>query len=462
MTTPSRIAPAQHLQLASLPLDRVFPDPNQDRKHFDPDELQDLADSLRAQGLLQPITVRISGADRYEIIGGERRWRAAQLAGMTHIDAVVRLDVQPGQQHALQLIENLQRADLTLPEQMAGVGRLVDDIGLAAAVEALGKGKKDKTWVSRVANLRTLWAPARALVESGHITSPDLAHELHKLASMGDDGRKAADTLVGYFTNPPAHRLHTPTREEVRGAIKLQADIRSARQSAEQEKADKAKREIATDNQRGYDSTADDAPATRAKPGIDKAAEVRAQAQRIAADEAERAERAQAREEKRDQRERLLAACLGFTRLDNQGKATYLWDDAEVELHLDAREHGSDVTYSLTLDGLSALDVERLAAHLSQRRATPSASLPAGVNEADLAPVREFLRLHTRPCPGAHIRASWLQDQFAEWRAQQGQEAIPRPRVAALIEACGVATKRLETGKTYRDITPAGTAQNGD
>lgn len=453
MTDSAYIEP--HSRLADIPLALIEPDPTQDRKHFDSDALADLAASIRSQGITQPITVRAIAGGVFRIQTGERRWRAAKIAGLGSIPAII--DSAPrseAQLHAIQLIENLQRADLSLSEQMAGVGRLVDDIGLAAAVEALGK---EKTWVSRVSNLRQIWAPARELVESGHISSPDLAHELHKLASMGDEGQKAATTLVGYFTHPPQHRLHSPTREEVRSAIRVQTEVRQARAAAAQEKAAKAKQEVAADNQRGYESTAGDTPTPARAPGIDKAAEVCAQAKRIAADEAEREERARQREEKRDQRERLLAACLGFTRIEDGDTHTYLWDDAEIDLQLEAREHAGEVTYTLTLDGLCALDVERLAEHLSQRRAAthaPAASLPPGITEADLAPVQAFLRLHTRASPGAHIRASWLQDQFAEWRKAEGQPAIPRARVAALIEASGVATKRLETGKTYRDIEP--------
>lgn len=136
----------------------------QPRSQIDEGAIEALADSIRSQGLIQPILARPIGPDRYEIIAGERRWRAAQKAGLKEVPVLVR-DVPDEAALAMALIENIQREDLNAIEEAAGIQRLIDDFGMThqSAADAVGRSR------SAVSNLlRLLQLPAtirRMLVE---------------------------------------------------------------------------------------------------------------------------------------------------------------------------------------------------------------------------------------------------------------------------------------------------------
>jgi len=129
-------------ELVELAIDLLQPGAHQPRRNFDPEQLESLADSIRAQGVVQPIVVRPAGADRYEIIAGERRWRAAKLAGLTHIPVVVRVLDERGAM-AVALVENIQRADLNALEEAEALHKLIAECGLTheACAEAIGKSR---------------------------------------------------------------------------------------------------------------------------------------------------------------------------------------------------------------------------------------------------------------------------------------------------------------------------------
>ena len=110
---------------ATLPVGAIRPGKYQPRTHMDEKALNELAASIRAQGLMQPLLVRPVGRDQYELIAGERRWRAAQLAGLTEVPVLVR-DVPDNAALAMALIENIQREDLNPIEEAAGLQRGVD------------------------------------------------------------------------------------------------------------------------------------------------------------------------------------------------------------------------------------------------------------------------------------------------------------------------------------------------
>src|SRR5262249_46478861 len=110
--------------LKQIELDRIQPGKYQPRKHFDDEPLAELAASIKAQGLIQPIVVRAIAANRYEIIAGERRWRAAQIAGLKEIPALVR-EVADQAVVAMALIENIQREELTPLEEAQAFQRLI-------------------------------------------------------------------------------------------------------------------------------------------------------------------------------------------------------------------------------------------------------------------------------------------------------------------------------------------------
>jgi len=137
-----------------IAVDRLQPGAHQPRRHFDEDALAELASSIAAQGVVQPIVVRAIGADRYEIVAGERRWRAAQRAGLQAIPAVVRTLDDRGAM-AVALVENIQRADLNPLEEAQALKRLLDECNLTheQVAEAVGRSRAGVTNLLRLMEL---------------------------------------------------------------------------------------------------------------------------------------------------------------------------------------------------------------------------------------------------------------------------------------------------------------------
>lgn len=154
--------------VSTLPLREIEPDPAQPRKYFAESALAELAASIQEHGMLQPIAVRPRAAGGYTIIAGERRWRAARLAGLAEVPVVIR-DVSDEQAMELALVENLQREDLDPVEQAAGIRELMDRCGLTQeqAAEKLGKSRPA---VANSLRLLNLPADALELLKSGGIT----------------------------------------------------------------------------------------------------------------------------------------------------------------------------------------------------------------------------------------------------------------------------------------------------
>lgn len=149
-------------QLRDVALELIHPSPFQPRTHFDEDALRSLADSIRAQGLIQPVVLRRRSGE-YELIAGERRWRAAQLAGLQHIPAIVR-DIDDHQAAALALIENLQREDLDPIEQAEAMRRLIKEFDMThqQVADILGVSRPV---VSNALRLLDLADPVRHLLQ---------------------------------------------------------------------------------------------------------------------------------------------------------------------------------------------------------------------------------------------------------------------------------------------------------
>ena len=172
--------------LRTLPIDALAPGKYQPRRHMDPAKLGELSESIRAQGVIQPIVVRQLPDRTYEIIAGERRWRASKEAGLAEIPVVVR-EVDDRTVVAMALIENIQREDLNPLEEAQALQRLIDEFDLthAAAAEAVGRSRAA---VSNLLRLLELPPAIRALVEArrlemGHARalltlSPELASKL--------------------------------------------------------------------------------------------------------------------------------------------------------------------------------------------------------------------------------------------------------------------------------------------
>ncbi len=222
--------------LHHLPIDALTAGKYQPRKHWDEHKLEELAESIKAQGVIQPIVVREvgRGADgrgsrTYEIIAGERRWRASQLAGLTEIPVVVR-EVDDRTVIAMSLIENIQREDLNPLEEAQALQRLIDEFDLthAQAAEAVGRSRAA---VSNLLRLLELPTAIRALVEArrlemGHARalltlSPELATRLAADAaehgwSVREVEHRAQQFAIGRV---PEGKRPRPTR------AKPQADI---------------------------------------------------------------------------------------------------------------------------------------------------------------------------------------------------------------------------------------------
>jgi ParB family chromosome partitioning protein len=145
---------AGHDTLRTLKLDQLQPGKYQPRTQMDQDSLQQLADSIRAQGIMQPILVRPVSAEKFEIIAGERRWRAAQLAGLGEVPVLVR-KIADEAALAMSLIENIQREDLNPLEEATGIRRLIDEFQMThqLAAEAVGRSRVAVTNLLRLLNL---------------------------------------------------------------------------------------------------------------------------------------------------------------------------------------------------------------------------------------------------------------------------------------------------------------------
>ena len=153
--------------LRELPLDVISPGPYQPRSIFDTDRLEDLAESIRHQGVIQPVVVRLSGDKQYELIAGERRWRAAQMAGMEKIPAIIR-DVPDEVAVAMSLVENIQRENLNPIEEAVALRRLVDEFQMThqEAGDAVGRSRSA---VSNLLRLLELSQDVRELVDARHL-----------------------------------------------------------------------------------------------------------------------------------------------------------------------------------------------------------------------------------------------------------------------------------------------------
>lgn len=154
---------------STLPLSQIESCRNQPRKSFDQEKLEELAESIRQHGVIQPLTVRKLSSGYYQIIAGERRWRAARLAGLTEIPAVV-IEADDKLAMELAMIENLQREDLNPMEEAQGFRALVENYGMTQEQAAASVGKS-RSAVANSMRLLALEEPLRVLVEDGKLTA---------------------------------------------------------------------------------------------------------------------------------------------------------------------------------------------------------------------------------------------------------------------------------------------------
>ncbi len=177
--------------LMTLPVNRIRPGKYQPRTRMDEEALAELAASIKSQGLIQPVLVRPVERDRYELIAGERRWRAAQMAGLDHVPALVR-EVPDEAALAMALIENIQRENLNAMEEAAGLQRLVQEFKMThqQAADAVGRSRSAATNLLRLLNLAK---PVQSMVMEGVL---EMGHARALLALDGARQVEAANRTI--------------------------------------------------------------------------------------------------------------------------------------------------------------------------------------------------------------------------------------------------------------------------
>lgn len=153
----------------SLPIHKVEPNPDQPRRDFDEEELEALSESIAIHGIIQPLTVRLMATGYYQIIAGERRWRAARMAGLDEIPVVV-VEADDKRAMELALIENLQRQDLNPVEEAMGYQSLMEEYGMTQE-EAAGRVGKSRPAVANSLRLLTLNPNVLQMVRNGELTA---------------------------------------------------------------------------------------------------------------------------------------------------------------------------------------------------------------------------------------------------------------------------------------------------
>jgi ParB family chromosome partitioning protein len=155
--------------LRHVPIEFLHPNPNNPRKHFTDSDLEDLTTSIREKGLLQPLVVRQRGSGEYEIVAGERRWRAAQRAGIHEVPVLIR-DLSDGEALEIALIENIQRADLNALEEARAYQQLIDQFNYTQQQLAESVGKS-RSHIANTIRLLTLPESVRRHIENGALTA---------------------------------------------------------------------------------------------------------------------------------------------------------------------------------------------------------------------------------------------------------------------------------------------------
>ena len=218
----------------TLRVDYLQPGKYQPRTHMDQDSLNELAASIKAQGVMQPILVRPVDGGRYEIIAGERRWRASQLAGLHEVPVLVR-EIPDDAALAMSLIENIQRENLNPLEEAMGIQRLIDEFGMThqQAADSVGRSRPA---ASNLLRLLHLAKPVQDLLMSGEI---DMGHArallplakasqvqlAHRISAKGYSVREA-ERMVQHELNPPKQKA--AVKKEDRDMARLEEELADA------------------------------------------------------------------------------------------------------------------------------------------------------------------------------------------------------------------------------------------
>ena len=193
----------------SLPIAQVEPGLNQPRKHFEEEALADLAESIRQHGMIQPLTVRRLASGYYQIIAGERRWRAARMAGLEEVPATI-IEADDRKVMELGLIENLQREDLNPMEEAAGYRSLIQDYGLTQE-EAAHRVSKSRPAVANAMRLLSLPQEVQWLIEQGNLSAGH-GRALLSLPAPEEQIQFAGEIMEkGYSVRETEERIRQPS-----------------------------------------------------------------------------------------------------------------------------------------------------------------------------------------------------------------------------------------------------------
>lgn len=226
-----------------LPILQLQPNPYQPRQHFDSEAIATLAESIRQHGIIQPLAVRAVGKDSYEIIAGERRFRAAQLAELTEVPVVIH-DINDSDSAAFALIENLQREDLNAIEKAQGILKLIESFGLTheACGKVLGLSRSAVSNTLRLLELSTVVQEAVAdkIIDMGHarallpLEHAEQYEVLQKIRLNGLSVRETEALVRDLSTEQPRQprRSKTPSvkQMEIRLSEQLQTKVNISQQ----------------------------------------------------------------------------------------------------------------------------------------------------------------------------------------------------------------------------------------
>ena len=220
-------------ELKQLAIEKISKGEYQPRLSIDPDALQELADSIKAQGLVQPVVVRRIEGGNYELIAGERRWRASQIAGLHTIPAIIR-DIPDQAAAAMSLIENIQREDLNPLEEALAMSRLISDFGLTHQQTAESVGRS-RTAVTNLLRLIDLEEKTKELLDQRQL---DMGHARALLALNGslqiETAQKVAknqfsvretERLVKKLNTPDADKTKSASPQKALEVLKLEESL---------------------------------------------------------------------------------------------------------------------------------------------------------------------------------------------------------------------------------------------
>ena len=211
---------AESSSLMTLRVSDIEPNKDQPRKAFEPNALAELADSIREHGILQPVVVRALPGGVYQIIAGERRWRASRMAGLTEVPVIVK-DVTDEQAMELALVENLQREDLDPVEEAAGIRELMTRCNLTQeqAAQKLGKSRSALANSLRLLNLpeNVLELLKSGFINIGHakvilsLPTPELQEQAAQIIADNQLNVRQAEALCKKLAKQPGRKLMPPT-----------------------------------------------------------------------------------------------------------------------------------------------------------------------------------------------------------------------------------------------------------